>query len=499
MEQADKNRKWKKFMPIGVLAIGTAVTGVFFAQPASAQKVQAYECTLNGEKIGTISSGQMLNDALGKMRIQMSEESGQITYLDVEYTLKPVQASDGEIMNAAELEKAVFETVQGAKEIKEKKAYTIKIGQFTVTVATKEEAALLLETAKNKYDPNQEFSIDLIENSSQELAGYTARLSRGNDFIEEVDVQAGIATATKAEEETTPDLLSLSFAENIEIVETYMPENQIVPLEQAVADVTKEKEKNKIYEVESGDCLSVIAQKTETSVEQIIALNELSGINATIHAGDELIVTVPEPELSVIMEKQETYEEEYTKVEYIDNDSWYTTQEEIRQEGTVGRHQVTDKVTYKNGVETSRTQLAEVVLAESTPKIVERGTVKPPTYIKPLSNGRFSSGFKKRWGRMHKGVDWACPQGTAIKASCAGTVVQAGWSRGYGNCITLRHADGRQTRYAHLKKILVSVGQTVDQGEKIALSGNTGNSTGPHLHFEILINGSQVDPLKYLE
>ena len=100
---------------------------------------------------------------------------------------------------------------------------------------------------------------------------------------------------------------------------------------------------------------------------------------------------------------------------------------------------------------------------------------------------------------MHKGIDWACPIGRAVKASCAGTVVGAGWVNGYGYCITISHSDGRQTRYGHLSKILVSSGQHVTQGEKIALSGNTGRSTGPHIHFEIIINGSQVDPFKYME
>ena len=98
----------------------------------------------------------------------------------------------------------------------------------------------------------------------------------------------------------------------------------------------------------------------------------------------------------------------------------------------------------------------------------------------------------------HKGIDWATPIGTAIYASSGGTVTKAGWGSGYGYVIYIKHPDGRETRYGHLSKVLVSPGQSVKQGQKIALSGNTGRSTGPHLHFEIRINGVAVNPLKYL-
>ena len=99
---------------------------------------------------------------------------------------------------------------------------------------------------------------------------------------------------------------------------------------------------------------------------------------------------------------------------------------------------------------------------------------------------------------MHKGIGWATPVGTAVVASSTGTVVRAGWASGYGYVVYINHSDGRQTRYGHLSKVLVKVGDSVKQGQKIALSGNTGRSTGPHIHFEILINGSQVNPLEYM-
>ena len=497
-----KVKKAGKLAAAMLLTAGGALAVAGMTIPADARELDAYICTINGEEIGMISSGQMLNNALASARTKLTEESGEIAYLDVEYSLTPVKAEEGKLLKEENLEETVYELVKDADSHFREKAYTIKIGQFTVTVDSKEEAVALLEKAKEPYDKYGEFSIELIQDTTKELSSYTVRLSRGTSLSDEeaAEAMAGVTNQVWEEkEEHDQELLDLSFAQKVEIVETCVTEDQIMAYEDAIAAVTKEKEKNKVYEVESGDCLSIIAEKTETSVDRIVALNELPGANAVIHVGDELIVTVPEPELSVVMEVQTTYEEDYTKVEYIDNDSWYTTKEEVRQEGTVGRHRVTDRVTYENGVEIGRVQIDEVVLAESQPKIIERGTITPPTYVMPISNGRFSSGFGKRWGRMHKGVDWACPIGTAVKASCSGTVVQSGWSNGYGYCVTLRHPDGRQTRYGHLSKTLVSVGQKVSQGEKIALSGNTGRSTGPHLHFEIIIGGSQVNPLKYLD
>ena len=88
--------------------------------------------------------------------------------------------------------------------------------------------------------------------------------------------------------------------------------------------------------------------------------------------------------------------------------------------------------------------------------------------------------------------------GTAVMASCNGTVIQAGWMNGYGYCVTLKHSDGKCTRYGHLSEVLVSEGQSVSQSDVIALSGNTGNSTGPHVHFEIIEDGVQVNPFTYL-
>jgi murein DD-endopeptidase MepM/ murein hydrolase activator NlpD len=114
------------------------------------------------------------------------------------------------------------------------------------------------------------------------------------------------------------------------------------------------------------------------------------------------------------------------------------------------------------------------------------------------ANGSVTGGFGMRWGRMHEGIDISAPTGTPIWAAAAGTVIYAGWLGGYGNLVVLDHGNGLATAYAHASVILVAVGQEVAQGETVALVGSTGHSTGPHLHFEVRVNGVAVDPLLYL-
>ena len=113
-------------------------------------------------------------------------------------------------------------------------------------------------------------------------------------------------------------------------------------------------------------------------------------------------------------------------------------------------------------------------------------------------NGAFTSPFGPRWGRLHAGIDIAAPNGTPIRAADSGTVALAGWTGGYGNYTCIQHGGSLSTCYAHQTSIGVSVGQNVSKGQVIGAVGNTGNSTGAHLHFETRVNGSPVDPMGYL-
>ncbi len=114
------------------------------------------------------------------------------------------------------------------------------------------------------------------------------------------------------------------------------------------------------------------------------------------------------------------------------------------------------------------------------------------------ADGPLTSPFGFRWGRLHAGIDIALPEGTPLRAADSGQVIVAGYSGGYGNYTCIQHTGSLSTCYGHQSSIAVSVGSAISQGQVIGASGNTGNSTGPHLHFETRENGSPVDPLGYL-
>ncbi len=112
---------------------------------------------------------------------------------------------------------------------------------------------------------------------------------------------------------------------------------------------------------------------------------------------------------------------------------------------------------------------------------------------------RYTSGFGYRWGRLHAGTDMAGPVGTPIVAPADGVVTHAGWSSGYGRLIKIQHEFGIETRFAHLSAMKVKVGQRVSRGERIGDMGNSGRSTGPHLHYEIRVGGEPIDPMIYIK
>jgi len=175
----------------------------------------------------------------------------------------------------------------------------------------------------------------------------------------------------------------------------------------------------------------------------------------------------------------------------------------VVQEGEVGEYAVAAIVEYINGVQAGKDILSQATVSEPVNEIVKVGTKELPnagsgSFIMPTT-GRISSPYGARWGRNHNGVDIATATGTPIYAGDTGVVVYSGYKGSYGNLVKIDHQNGLVSYYAHCSELLVSEGEVVTKGQKIARVGNTGRSTGPHCHFEIQDNGVAQNPMNYVK
>lgn len=517
-----KKLNWAFIKGMGLAIIVSAFFLPYYMEPVSTGN-NIFYISLNGVPVGCSAQ----EDAAGyvrEARKQVAAQSENLVMLDVEVSVEGHEVYFGEVDSEKTIIANMVQVLKESELETLHRAYTVKINDFTANLASSEEVLRLLDAVLDEYDTESNYNAHLILDPTRELNVLTTQITNreeeqkneeaAKDFRREIGADAYMNQVLaeiepdreKEFSEYEQGLISLSYGETVEVVEAYMPKEELMPVERVIELVTKDQEKNKIYEVVAGDTLSQIAEDNGLPMDKLIAMNPaIESASSMIRIGDEIIVTSPEPELSVIRQEQLYYEEDYdADVIYIDNDDWYTTDKVTRHEPSAGHRKVVSIITYRNDAEVSREIQKEEVTIPAVAKIVERGTKIPPTYIKPISGGRMSSGFGRRKAptkgasTYHKGLDWAVPTGTAVMASSGGTVIKAGWGSGYGYVVYIDHGDGRQTRYAHLSKVLVKAGQKVVQGQKIALSGNTGRSTGPHLHFEILINGTHVNPLNHL-
>ena len=150
-----------------------------------------------------------------------------------------------------------------------------------------------------------------------------------------------------------------------------------------------------------------------------------------------------------------------------------------------------------DALQAASNEIAARIRAAQAGRSGTTSSVSSSGLIWPVS-GPITSPFGWRWGRMHQGVDIGVPSGTPIHAAAAGTVIYCGWEEGYGNFVVIDHGGNLATAYGHQSSIAVACGQQVAQGQVIGYSGCTGHCFGPHLHFEVRVNGEPVDPLGYL-
>lgn len=305
------------------------------------------------------------------------------------------------------------------------------------------------------------------------------------------------------EEERITDL-SVKIAEHPRILRGIFKKTELLSPEDALRYLKKGTMEEKIYTVVPKDTIWSIAQNYGLTMDEIVRANPEIRPDY-IYPGDTISLIVPKPFLTVHTE----YTREFTRrIQYRTivkaDPALYRTEAITERRGSFGKERITAKITMKNGLMTDRETVSSEILVQPVSAVVRMGTARTPedilvaSAVLPPGIGVITSHFGPRWGRFHYGIDVSSPLGTPVHAYKSGTVAFTGYDPILGNMVAISHGSHLVTRYGHAQSILVSTGQRVAEGEVIALSGNTGYSTGPHVHFEIRKKGVAMDPLQYL-
>lgn len=250
-----------------------------------------------------------------------------------------------------------------------------------------------------------------------------------------------------------------------------------------------------IYIVREGDTLSGIAQKFGVKINTLLWANSLDG-DQPLRIGQKLTI-LPVNGVLYRIRKGDTLER-IARTFNVD------IQKISSMNGLADTHLlaignlliIPDAVLYSRPPQQPRGLANRIrTIFQPQPRSArETKLITPSEMIWPTTARRITQYF----GWRHSGVDIAGPVSNKIIAAAAGTIIISGWQRGYGKTIVIDHGNGKRTRYGHASKLLVSIGDNVQQGETIAMIGSTGRSTGPHLHFEIIVNGRRVNPFSYI-
>lgn len=476
----------------------------FFTKNLLYTETGFYSITINGIKVGAANSESEVIEAYASARQELSAQYESVVYMSPEIEIVKEDKKVAQRMDIDELSDAIYSCMfDNVLDIDMKMVYTVRIGDYTATLKTEEEVLELFGMIVSKYDVNNTFDINMVvTDATSGTYGITIKQKASETTAAEIVSQAISGTAVSEDGQNVINgdgLTSISFSEDVVVTEVSAQHAVTTTVSRAYEDITKEHEEKTYYTVVAGDCLSLIAENNGLSLSELLALNSNLNEGSVIAPGDDIVITVPKSQITVVTKRQMAYEEDFeAEPTYVDDENNYRGTNTVISEGTVGHRAVIAEVTYANGNETGRTYLQENIMKESVSKVIAVGILTPPTYIRPIRGGSLSSEYGYRWGSFHSGVDWAISQGNTVSAAAEGTVTRAGWFSGYGYCVDIQHNNGTMTRYGHLSAIYVSTGQHVSQGQSIAATGNTGQSTGPHLHFEIWIGGRTVNPLNYV-
>ena len=431
-----------------VLLVGVGVVAVF----ASAVD---YEYAYNGKTLGIVREQRDVLEILELVSEELSLEYGSNIVIDPEtdITFKPV-ISNGKDIDDADTVLRRF-TYMGDIQAQ---AYGIVVdGERVATVESEKIANEVLESIKEIYTKGKEDKFEYV------------------GFAEDVKIEAYNTTLANVSSKSA-----------------------------ALKKIKSGGQQEVTYTVKAGDTLYGICDKLDVSLKELKKMNPKITETMTLHIGDKFVTQQEIPLITVETIGVSVFAEatDYKTVTKKSN-NYYEGETVVIQAGKKGKVRVTARLTKQNGKTVAREDLSVETIKEPVNKVVVKGTKPVPpkkgtgTFRQPVNTGVYA-GYGMRWGRMHYGLDYAAPTGTPIYAADGGTVTFAGWSGAYGYTITIDHGANKKTLYAHCSRLFVSAGTKVYKGQHIAAVGSTGRSTGPHCHFEIFINGANVNPSYYV-
>lgn len=486
--------------------------------------VAAYEIMVDGEGFAVVESREVALQVLEKIAKSYLPNDGSLVLqsdITEEDTLNSDQETKNDETQKAENDKAQADEnemqSEGAENEKLQEAAASEVADSKETTSDKE----VVETTTSAVTLDASQEVIQIPEALPEKEVNEAVSVEKLEVDKIIENKSPDAKGQKIERE----IKNLDFQENVTIRNVYVDKNDILTADEAENVLLGNTQETLEYELQEGDNIWDLAMKYGTTMEHILEINPQIEDETKMQIGEVIKLEVPDPILSITTVTETTYKELIpAKIQYVEFSDLYKDETKVYREGNDGMKEVTVDVTKVNGKEVSRKMVSEKVLKEAKIKVIAYGTKEKPKVTQSTSSGGASSGgasasvsssarfmhplngrgtisstYGSRWGTFHYGLDFAAPAGTPIYASAGGKVIYSGYNNGgYGKLIIIDHGNGYQTYYAHCSSLYVNVGESVSQGQNIAGVGTTGNSTGNHLHFEVRVGGTPVNPYGYV-
>ena len=412
---------------------------------------------------------------------------------------------DGNVVGQVASKSVVTEAMNEAQEAAEA-AYGLDVVAVYNTVEVKAVHNIAKDTLTE-----EEVAAVINEQVDWVAAGATLNVNNGEYKFTVATVEDGQAVLDKLKESALANqgdatIKSVEFLEDVTLESGNVKIGDVQTPAEIVATVQAGKEAIKTHTVAKGESFWTVAKNHGVTVSELQKLNP--DVNPDrLKIGQVLNLTWLEPLINVVVVKEVTVEESIAyATEYKETANLYRGETQVVKKGTNGKKMVTYEVKETSGAVVEKTTLNEIVISEPVSAVVNKGTKAVALSSRsgdgilnwPMS-GKITSPYGTRSSGFHSGIDIGGKIGRGVYSAAGGKVVLASWYYAYGNCILIDHGNGMKTRYAHLSAYKVKVGDTVERGQLIGLCGNTGRSTGPHLHFEVIVNGSTKNPIHYLK